>query len=117
MTRSKLLLSTSLCTALALPAFAESRSFSQVDTNGNRQLERIEIAAAFGARSADRMLSRQDRNGDGALSVTEVRSSRSDSESDDDESDDDESDHNESDDENDDGETNSGGHNESDDNE
>ena len=92
MTRSKLLLSTSLCMALALPAYAQSRSFSQVDSNGDGQLDRSELASVFGTRNANRILSRSDGNGDGVLSVQEVRISRDDDESDDDEDDDNEND-------------------------
>ena len=77
--------------ALALPANATSQNFGILDSDGDGQLNKNELTYAFGMLNAERLLASGDQNADGVLSVSEVRSSR------------------------DDGESNSGGHNANDD--
>ncbi len=92
---SQLLLTTSLCAAVAMPAFAQQRTFSDVDTNGDGQLSRSELEAVFGTRGARSFLDQNDLDDSGSVSVAEIQVSQDDDESDgDDESDetDDESD-------------------------
>ena len=57
----------------ALPVFAQSASFRSVDTNSNQVLSRNELIAAFGARGAKLLLSQSDHNGDGRLTISELR--------------------------------------------
>ena len=94
---SHLLLTTSLCAVAAGPLFAQSRSFSSIDTNGDRQLSFAELEDAFGRRGARGIINRSDLDGDGLVSASEIQVSQDD-ERDDDESDDDERDDDESDD-------------------
>jgi len=61
-----------ICTFWA-PAFAQSDSFRNVDTNSDRVLSRDELVTAFGARGAARLLSQSDSNGDGKLTIQELR--------------------------------------------
>lgn len=97
----KLLLTTSLCAAVALPALSQGRPFADVDENGDGALSRSELEAVFGTDAADRILSRGDRNGDDSLSLREARFSNDD-ESDDEEDDDEDDESDESDEEDDD---------------
>ena len=88
---SQLLLTTSLCAVVAMPAFAQSRSFSDVDRNNDGVLSEEELETAFGANGAFLFLKENDSDGDGYVSVAEIRLSQDDDESSDasDESDDD----------------------------
>lgn len=61
-----------LC-AFLTPAFAQSASFRNVDTNSDRVLSRDELVSAFGARGAARLLSQSDHNSDGKLTISELR--------------------------------------------
>ena len=97
---SQLLLTTSLCAATALPVYAQGRGFNSIDTDNDGMLSLIELEAAFGAEQAQRILARDDDDGDGMLTRREVRSSNDDE--DDDEDDDEEDDDDEDDDEDDD---------------
>jgi len=100
---SHLLLTTSLCAVAAMPAFAQARSFSEVDQNDDGFLSEVELVAAFGASGASSIILRSDMDEDGSVSIAEIKISHDDDESDDeddDEPDDDDSD--ESDDEDDD---------------
>ena len=93
----RFLMTTSLCATMAVPAFAQGRPFNEVDADGDGSLSQAELAAVFGDRSAARILARNDRDGDGVLTRSEIR--RSDDEDDDDSSDEsDESDDSEDDD-------------------
>ena len=85
---SQLLLTTSLCAVVAMPAFAQSRSFSDVDRNNDGVLSEEELETAFGANGAFLFLKENDSDGDGYVSVAEIRLSQDDDESSD-ESDDD----------------------------
>ncbi len=80
LTRSRLrhVVSVTLWAILTWPllvsnAPAQSASFRSVDTNSDRVLSRSELTAAFGAAGASRLLRRSDRNGDGVLTVGELR--------------------------------------------
>ena len=81
MTRSKPVLSISLCMALALPANATSQNFGILDSDGDGQLSKNELTYAFGILNAERLLAHGDQNADGLLTVREIRSSRDDGES------------------------------------
>ena len=94
---SHLLLTTSLCAVAAGPLMAQSRTFSSIDTNGDRQLSLEELENAFGRRGAKGIINRSDLDGDGLVSASEIQVSQDD-ERDDDESDDDERDDDERDD-------------------
>ncbi|WP_390911307.1 hypothetical protein [Pseudosulfitobacter sp. SM2401] len=59
--------------AFLTPAFAQSASFRNVDTNSDRVLSRDELVSAFGSRGAARLLSQSDHNGDGKLTISELR--------------------------------------------
>ena len=85
---SQLFLTTSLCAVVAMPAFAQSRSFSDVDRDNDSVLSEEELKTAFGANGAFLFLKENDSNGDGYVSVAEIQLSQDDDESDD-ESDDD----------------------------
>ena len=87
---SQLLLTTSLCAVVAMPAFAQSRSFSDVDRNNDGVLSEEELETAFGANGAFLFLKENDSDGDGYVSVAEIQLSQDDDESSDasDESDD-----------------------------
>ncbi|UYP67366.1 hypothetical protein OIU14_12880 [Thalassobacter stenotrophicus] len=120
---SHLFLSTALCAVAAMPALAQQRTFSSVDTNNDGELSQSELEEAFGVSGAKTFLSRNDRDGNNSVSVAEIQiaqSDESDDEVDDDESDDDESDNDESDndesddDESDDDESDDSGSDESD---
>ena len=88
---SQLLLTTSICAVVAMPAFAQARSFADVDTDGNGELSLEELKEAFGNAGANSILVRNDRDGDGAVTVAEIKISQDD-EDDDDEDDEDEDD-------------------------
>ena len=94
---SHLLMTTSLCAVVAIPAVAQQRTFGQVDTNDDGELSLSELEAAFGVEPAAAFMRQSDLDGSGSVSVAEIQLSQDD-ESDDDESDDDESDDDESDD-------------------
>ena len=115
---SHLFLSTALCAVAAMPALAQQRTFSSVDTNNDGELSQSELEEAFGVSGANTFLSRNDRDDSNSVSVAEIQiaqSDESDDEVDDDESDDDESDNDESDnDESDDDESDDSGSDESD---
>ena len=80
----RLLVSTSLTAALALPAAAQGRGFSEIDSNGDGVLSRAELEATFGSRGASRILNRGDANRDGVISLSEARSSARDDDDEDD---------------------------------
>ena len=100
---STLLMTTSLCAVTAFPVLAQSRPFSEIDTDGDRALSQSELEAAFGANGAARVLARSDRNGDGVVTTGELRVSQGDDEDDDenDESDEDDDENGDEGDEND----------------
>ena len=101
---SHLLLTTSLCAVAAVPAMAQSRTFSSIDANGDGQLSLAELEAVFGRQGAGNILNRSDLDRNGFVSASEIKISHDD-DSNDDESDDDRYDRNnddESDDRNDD---------------
>ncbi|MEM9476938.1 MAG: hypothetical protein AAGA71_16710 [Pseudomonadota bacterium] len=54
-------------------AFAQSASFRSVDTNSDRVLTFDELAAAFGRDGAIRLLRSTDHNGDGRITIPELR--------------------------------------------
>jgi hypothetical protein len=81
---SQLLLTTSLCALIAVPAFAQSLTFSDVDTNGDGHLSWSELETAFGIDGSARFLSQNDRDGNNSVSVAELQISQDDDESDDD---------------------------------
>ncbi len=60
-------------TVSPLQALAQSASFRSVDTDSDRRLNRAELTTAFGAAGAARLLNRSDHNGDGVLTVGELR--------------------------------------------
>ena len=100
MTLNRLLLTTSLCAVVALPAAAQ-QTFDAVDTDGNGSLNFSELEAVFGSEGASRILSRIDDNKDGFVTLDEARNSQDDEDDEDDDDEDDEDD-DEDDDENDD---------------
>lgn len=59
--------------AFLTPALAQSASFRTVDTNSDRVLSRDELISAFGVRGAEQLLAQSDRNGDGKLTIFELR--------------------------------------------
>jgi hypothetical protein len=94
---SHLLMTTSLCAVVAMPAAAQARTFSEVDSNRDGQLSQSELETAFGAAGANSFLKRNDRDGNGTVSVAEIQISQddeSDESDDDDDRDSDESDDN-----------------------
>ena len=95
---SHLLLTSSLCAAATSPAFAQSRAFSDIDTDGNGALTLAELVDVFGERTAEEIILRADRNDDGELTRFEVRVSFSDDDEEDDDEEDDEEDDDEEDD-------------------
>ncbi len=95
---SKLLLTTSLCAAVSGPALAQGKPFSDVDADASGSLSFEELVSVFGQGSAERIMVRADRNGDGELSRLEIRV-RNDDESDDEDDESDEEGGDESDDE------------------
>ncbi|MGI9394412.1 MAG: hypothetical protein ACR2OY_07180 [Boseongicola sp.] len=88
---SKLLMTTSLCAAVSSPGLAQGTPFSEVDSDDDGALSLSELVSVFGESSAERIMIRADRNGDGELSRLEIRV-RNDDESDDEEGDDEEDD-------------------------
>lgn len=68
----RLLLTTSLTAAAALPAAAQGRTFSEIDTDGNGSLSVAELEAVFGVEGAARVIARDDADGDGMVSRDEV---------------------------------------------
>ncbi|NNE86514.1 MAG: hypothetical protein HKN27_00430 [Silicimonas sp.] len=88
----KLLLTTSLCASMAVPAFSQGRPFKEIDTNGDDFLSESELTEAFGERGAARILARSDSDGDGVLTRAEIRSSDDEDDDESDESDDEEDD-------------------------
>ena len=83
---SNLLMTSSLVAAVSGPALAQGTPFSQIDTNGDGVLSLSELVAVFGEDSAQRIILRADRDGDGELTRFEIRV-RNDDESDDEEDD------------------------------
>jgi len=55
------------------PAAAQSASFRSVDTNRDGVLTFNELAAAFGRDGANRLLNSTDHNGDGRITISELR--------------------------------------------
>jgi hypothetical protein len=92
---SQLLLTTSLCALIAVPAFAQSLTFNDVDTDSDGHLSQSELETAFGADGSALFLNQNDRDGDGNVSVAEIQTSQDEDRSDDN------NDSNESDDDND----------------
>jgi hypothetical protein len=79
---SQLLLTTSLCAMIAMPAFAQStRTFNEVDTDLDGELSQIELETAFGANGSALFLNQNDRDGDGNVSVAEIQMSQDDARS------------------------------------
>ncbi|SMX24699.1 EF hand [Boseongicola aestuarii] len=99
---SQLLLTTSICAVVAMPAFAQARSFADVDTDGNGELSLEELKEAFGNAGANSILVRNDRDGDGAVTVAEIKISKDDEDDDDEDDEDDDESSDEDDDEDDD---------------
>ena len=62
-----------LAYTLMTPAFAQSANFRSVDTNSDRVLSQDELVRAFGTSGAARLLSQSDHNGDGNLTISELR--------------------------------------------
>ena len=68
-----------LCIVLAsfafspAPASAQSASFRSVDTNSDGVLTFDELIATFGRRGANRLLRSTDHNGDGRITIPELR--------------------------------------------
>lgn len=87
---SHLLLTSSLCAVATMPAYAQGRAFSDIDTDGNGSLSLAELVEVFGANAAEDIILRADRDEDGELTRLEVRASFSDDEEDDEEDDDEE---------------------------
>lgn len=54
---------------------AQSAPFRAVDTNGDQVLSYDELVRAFGRASARKLLRQSDLNGDGAISIRELRQS------------------------------------------
>ena len=71
-----------------VPASAQSASFRSVDTNSDRVLSFDELAAAFGRNGANRLLRSTDHNGDGRITIAELRRGPDDDNRDDDREDD-----------------------------
>ncbi|MGV6806072.1 MAG: hypothetical protein ACWA49_17885 [Ruegeria sp.] len=71
-----LLMTTSIVAVAAIPAFAQSRPFSDVDLNGDAQLSLEELEAAFGRDGADAIMDRSDLDGSGSVSAAEIRNSQ-----------------------------------------
>ena len=55
------------------PSTAQSASFRSVDTNADRVLTLNELVAAFGRNGANRLLRTTDHNGDGRITISELR--------------------------------------------
>ena len=91
---SQLLLTTSLCAVVSMPAFAKSLSFSVIDRDSDGVLSLEELEFAFGEDDALLLFSKNDGNGDKSISADEVRLSQDedDNDDDDDDNDDDDSD-------------------------
>jgi hypothetical protein len=98
---SHFLLTTSLCAVVAMPAFAEAKKFSDVDKNGNGKLSRKELFDAFGAEGAESIWSTYDTDGDGDVSLAEVKIRYDKDESDDEDGSDDSNDDDDDDDDSD----------------
>jgi len=113
---SQLLLTTSLCAVVSMPAFAKSLSFSAIDTNSDRVLSKDELVAAYGVDDALLLLSKNDGNGDKSISADEVRLSQDDDDNDDDDDDDDDDSDDDDDDDNDDDDDHDDDDNDDDDN-
>ena len=56
---SQLLITTSFCALTALPAVAQGRAFSDIDTDGNGELSAGELDAIFGAAVAGTIIARR----------------------------------------------------------
>lgn len=65
-------------------ASAQSASFRSVDTNSDAVLSFDELAAAFGRDGANRLLRSSDHNGDGRITISELRRGPDDDNRDDD---------------------------------
>jgi hypothetical protein len=81
---SQLLLTTSLCALIAVPAFAQSLTFNDVDTDSDGHLSQSELETAFGTDGSALFLNQNDRDGDRNVSVAEIQTSQDDDRSDDD---------------------------------
>ena len=81
---SHLLLTTSLCAVAAVPAMAQSRTFSSIDANGDGQLSLAELEAVFGRQGAGNILNRSDLDRNGFVSASEIKISHDDDSNDDD---------------------------------
>lgn len=55
------------------PSSAQSASFRSVDTNSDRALTLDELVAAFGRNGANRLMRSTDHNGDGRITIPELR--------------------------------------------
>jgi len=84
---SRFLLTTSLCAVVAMPAFAEAKKFSDVDQDGNGELSRKELVAAFKNAGADSILLRSDMDGNGLVTIAEIKMSHDEDDEDDDDDD------------------------------
>ena len=89
---SQLLLTTSICAVVAMPAFAQAKSFAEVDTNNDGELSEAELLAAFGEAGKNNIMARNDRDGNGVVTVAEIKISQDDEDDEDDEDEDDEDD-------------------------
>lgn len=66
------------------PSPAQSASFRSVDTNSDGVLTFDELVAAFGRDGANRLLGSTDHNGDGRITISELRRGPDDEDRDDD---------------------------------
>ena len=89
---SQLLLTTSICAVVAMPAFAQAKSFAEVDTNNDGELSEAELLAAFGEAGKNNIMARNDRDGNGVVTVAEIKISQDDEDDEDDENDDEDDD-------------------------
>ena len=85
---SQLLLTTSLCAVVALPASAQPRTFASIDTDRDGNLSMKELTDAFGTAGAQSFLAYADRDGSGSVSVAEAQISQDDEDDEDDDEDD-----------------------------
>ena len=97
---SQLLLTTSICAVVAMPAFAQAKSFAEVDRNNDGKLSEEELFKAFGEAGKNNIMARYDLDKNGVVTVAEIKIYQDDE--DDDEDDEDDEDDDESSDEDDD---------------